>query len=488
MNGDIWLPSDEDLALMSDAEVLEVMRALDEYRRAEDAVWTPQPKQALATALAGEADETLYGGAAGGGKTEWLLEYAKAQMLGHSWNRGAIFRRVYPSLARTIVPRSKAKYPSCGAKWNGVEHTWTFPNGSVLELGALQYEDSVLDHQGAEYGFVAFEEVTEFLESQVEYIIGRLRSPAPGIRPHLAATANPGGKGHRWVKRRWVKPKAGDWDGGGPAPAPGEIWRPRPTLERPNPGRRVFVPATLADNPRLTARDPGYLDRLRAISNRALRMAMEKGDWDAIDAVEGALWEQPWFDLGRVRPDHVHKLGVVERAIALDPSEGGEHGDEFGVWAGARGVDGVAYTEYSAGWRMSPRKMAEAAIALYHRLRADTLVVEKNHGGLWLREVLLGVDRYANVKMVWASDGKVTRARPVAALFEPDRTREPVQRAALAGEFEELEEELTTFTGAPGEASPNRLDALVWGHWHLVLGDRFAKELEYADQRLDGRR
>jgi hypothetical protein len=485
----VWLPTDEELSLMSDAEVVDLMAALDEVRRAEEAIWTAQPKQAVATEIASQADETLYGGAAGGGKTEWLLEYARQQMEQHAWNRGAIFRRVYPSLARTIVPRSKAKYPACGARWNGVEHTWTFPNGSVLELGALQYEDSVIDHQGAEYGFLAFEEVTEFLESQVEYMIGRLRAPAPGIRPHLVATSNPGGRGHRWVKRRWVKPKPGDWEADETAPPPpGTIWQPRRTAERPNPGRRAFVPATLADNPLLMKRDPGYIDRLRAISNRALRLAMEKGDWDAIDAVEGALWEQPWLDLGRVTARHVANLGVVERCVALDPSDGLATGDEFGVWAGARGLDGVCYTEYSAGWRLSPRKMAEKAVALYHQIQADAIVVEKNHGGLWLKEVLLGVDRYANVIEVWASDKKIVRARPVAALFEPDPTREPVQRAALAGDFPELEEELTTFTGAADEASPNRLDALAWGHWHLVLGGRYARESQYEDDRLSGRR
>lgn len=486
---ELWMPTDSEMKLMTDDQVQAVLASLSAIRSLEPA-WEPQPKQALATYLAGQTVETLYGGAAGGGKTEWLLHYALDQMLDHPFNRGGIFRRVFPSMARTLIPRAKAIYPQAGGRWNGVEHTWTFENGSVLEMGSLQYEDTVLDHQGAEYGFLAFEEVTEFLETQVTYLIGRLRSPAPGIRPHLVATANPGGRGHRWVKRRWVKPKPGDWDPAGESPIAFKQWQPISTLDNPNPNNRIFVPATLADNPRLLARDPGYINRLRAITDRALRKAMEHGDWDAIDAIEGALWAQSWFDNGRVGRDYTKHIGAQERVIAVDPSDGNEsgHGDEYGVWAGCKGADGVCYTEYSAGWLMSPRKMAEATIALYHRLSADAIIVEKNHGGVWVKEVLLGVDRYANIKLVWASDGKITRARPVAALFEPDASRKLPFRARLAGHFDEMEEECTTFTGAPGEVSPNQMDAMVWGSTHLMLGQRTVKVGEYKDERLEGRR
>jgi hypothetical protein len=488
---DLWLPTDAELAELTDEEVAVVLEALEAAKDDEPA-WEPQEKQALASYLAGKAVETLYGGAAGGGKSEWLLHHALDQMLAHDFNRGGIFRRVYPSIARTLIPRTKAMYPRFGGRWNGVEHTWTFPNGSVLEMGSLQYADTVLEHQGTEYGFLGFGEVTEFLESQVTYMIGRLRAPAPGIRPHMAATANPGGRGHRWVKRRWVKPKEGDWVEGEGRPVPFRPWSPAPTAANPEPNNRVFVPATLADNPRLLARDPGYINRLRAISDPALRKAMESGDWDAIDAIEGALWQQSWFDQGRVPKSLVQQgtISSVERVVAVDPSDGNESGkgDEYGVWAGFKGTDGVGYTEYSNGWLMSPRKMAEATVALYHALSADAIVVERNHGGRWVKEVLLGVDRYANVVEVWASDGKVTRARPVAALFEPDPMHEPQIRARMVGEHPELEEECTTFTGAPGEASPNRLDAMVWGHTHLMLGQRTVRQQEYDDQRLAGRR
>lgn len=491
MTDDLWLPSDEELSLLSDEELRGLMDAMDALRRIDGEAWTPQPKQALATELASRATETLYGGAAGGGKSEWLLHYALGQMLAHPYNRGAIFRRVFPSLQRTLIPRARAFYGQHGGTWNGQTHTWTFQNGSVLEMGSLQYEDSVLDHQGAEYGFLGFEEVTEFTETQVGYMIGRLRAPGPGIRPHMAATANPGGRGHRWVKRRWVKPKPVDYVGE-EAPRPFEVWDPAPTTDNPEPNSRVFVPATLADNPRLMARDPGYVNRLRAIADKALRKAMETGDWDAIDAIEGALWSQRDLDAGRVPPEYPKAMGVIERVVAVDPSDGNEDGkgDSYGVAVCSRGLDGCGYVEYSAGWRANPLQMAKNTIALYHSTNADAIVVERNHGGKWVKTVLHQVDRYANVIEVWASEGKVTRARPVAALFEPVDGLELAarHRARLAGRFEELEEQLTTFTGQQGEASPNELDAVVWGMTHLLLKARAGGGGQYRDERLHGRR
>lgn len=453
-----------------------------------DGVYRDQPKQRLATALAGEVDELLYGGAAGGGKTEWLIRYMVGQCEQHPGNRVIIFRRIFPSLNRTIIPRAKQILRG-QARWNSQEKTFTFPNGSILEVGSMQYADDYIDYQGAEYGCVGFEEITEFLEVQVDELIARLRSTIPGVRPHMVATTNPGGVGHRWVKARWVKPPADVIEPGEMPPVPFEKWRPRATDETPNPPLRAFVAATLQDNPRLLQADPEYLNRLLRNANRARRRALSTGDWDAIDAVEGALWTAEDLDGGRVRPEWVRDtLGLVRRVIAVDPSDGEEDGDAFGVSDCGLGYDGVGYVLGAWEWRASPGVMARRAINLYNEVGADAIVIEKNHGGKWMLEVFRQADPYANIRVVWASENKRTRAEPVAALFERDDKALLPYRARMAGYHEELEAELTQTDFGPGATSPNMLDATVWALTDLVVEARGGRTRAVADRRLSGRR
>jgi phage terminase large subunit-like protein len=449
------------------------------------------PKQQLAEDLSYLATELLFGGAAGPGKTEWGMEHVIRQMLAYPKNHGIIFRRIFPSLQQSVIPRMRDKLEG-RATWNGGRHDFTFPNGSVLTLGHLMLKDSVRMYQGAQFGVIFFEEVTEFLESQYTYMLHRLRAPdlESGVVPHVISTTNPGGVGHAWVKRRFVRPLDVELPlcatcfgadphcdvtpthlrTKNPVPIKYQIpWEPRPTDENPEPLTRVFIPATMEDNPILMREDPGYRSRVRAISDRGLRLAMETGDWDVIDQVEGALWEQSWFDEYRL-----HRLPTTpsRRVVAVDPSDGTEakDADEFGVWVGCLGMDGVAYTEFSDGWMQSPAKMARRAIQLGKDMNADAIVIEKNHGGAWLKTVFLGIDPNANVILVHASHGKITRAEPVAALFDPERSEDGSVRARVIGYHSDLEGECTTYAGDPGDESPNRMDAMVWGHSELMFG------------------
>lgn len=444
--------------------------------------WSPWPKQELATYLAGRSDTLLFGGAAGPGKTEWLMEYGIDQMERYASNRGVIFRRVFPSLNRTIIPRLKLKLHN-KAKWNANEHSFTFTNGSVLECGSLQYIDDVYDYQGTEYGWIGWEELTEFAEEQYDELLARLRAPRDGIRPHSTATTNPGGRGHTWVKRRFVKPRPDDVDGHMPQPT--EVWRPAPlegvhTPESP-PLTRCYVPATHADNPTLLERDPGYLSRVLSLASRGRRKALAEGDWDAIDEIEGAEWTAADLDNGRISPARFKHVRTAHRVVAVDPSSGDEGSDGYGVSVCSLGLDGVGYVEQSHTWRAPVRQMTRRTLDLAEDVGADGIVVERNHGGRWMLEVFRQADQYARVLDVWASDGKRTRARPVAALFQPMET-EPKWRARLVGFHEDLEEQLTTTVFEEKvngvrklTDSPDELDAMVWGLSYLMLGRTSAR-------------
>jgi hypothetical protein len=344
-------------------------------------------------------------------------------------------------------------------------HEVRFYNGSVLELGALQHEHDVEAYQGAEYGVIAFEELTEFTENQYLALVQRLRAPVDGVRPHAVSTTNPGGIGHRWVKRRFVAPMDVDLEPGASPPRSMEVWRPRATTENSTPDSpplsRCFVPAVMDDNAIGLARDPMYRVRLRAHTSRARRHALEFGDWDIIDAVEGALWEQSWLDAGREDEAPDSRL----RVIAVDPSDAVEgRSDAYGVSVCSLGVDGRFHVERSEGWHKPIAQLVDDSVALMGEVGADRLVVEKNHGGAWMVETFRS--RHPNVKVntVWASDNKRTRAEPVSVLFEPvgpeDGAEPGPARACLVGYHPTLEEQLTTWV--PGAPSPDELDAMVW--------------------------
>lgn len=474
----------------------DLFQALDNVASVGSRQWTPFPKQALAWKLAGLADETLFGGAAGPGKTEWGLEYVIAQMEQFPNNRAGVFRRVYPSLARSIIPRLKRKLPPHRAKWNGNDKTFTFPNGSVIECASLQYLDSTIDHQGTEYGLIFFEEITEFAESQWEDLIARLRPPdGCDCRPHAIATANPGGRGHVWVKRRWVKPSEEDLEVGQDRPEPTDVWRPisipgQHTADMP-PLSRTFIPATLKDNPALLEKDPTYLARLRGISDKGKRKAFESGDWDAIDQVEGALWSYAGLEGGRMSESRfMYDVSILERVVAVDPSDGDVEGDGYGVCVASRGLDSCGYIEESHDWKgVSVQTLARQTIKVYYRTGADCIVVERNHGGKWLPAVFHLIDPYVPIVEVWASEGKRTRARPVSAMMEPDDDRPSNQQylARLVGFHPELEEELCTTIFDGKEDSPNRLDAMVWGLTHLLIHSNIAQTSQIQDERLAAR-
>ena len=107
---------------------------------------------------------------------------------------------------------------------------------------------------------------------------------------------------------------------------------------------------------------------------------------------------------------------------------------------------------------LSPAGWATKSIALYQRLKADTLVAEVNQGGDMVRAVLREVDASVPLKCVHATRGKYLRAEPIAAMYQQRRVKHVDPPCA------ELEDQMCDFglDGLSGGHSPDRLDALVW--------------------------
>lgn len=180
---------------------------------------------------------------------------------------------------------------------------------------------------------------------------------------------------------------------------------------------------------------------------------------ELLEEFEGALWNHSVIDNGRVF-DVPEKLRTV---VAVDPATtANENSDLTGIVVAGLSENGHIYVLGDHSLRGSPRAWARKAIALYDQFSASVMVAEKNQGGDMVREVILSVDPAVNVRLVHASKGKITRAEPVAAMYEQGRIHH-------AGTLSALEDEMCIFL--PGEIlkkSPNRVDALVWACAELM--------------------
>lgn len=174
--------------------------------------------------------------------------------------------------------------------------------------------------------------------------------------------------------------------------------------------------------------------------------------------VEGALWSHGLIEAGRVK----HAPDLIRVVVAIDPAVSvSESSDETGIIVAGIDRDGDAYVLEDVTGKYVPHEWAETAIAAYHRWKADRIVAEKNQGGDMVESTLRVVDRRVPVTLVTASRAKVTRAEPVAALYEQGR-------AHHVGVLARLEDQMTTWQ-AGDKDSPDRVDALVWGLTELVL-------------------
>lgn len=231
--------------------------------------------------LDAEADEVLYGGAAGGGKSFGQVVDALLYALKYPGIRQLILRRTFPELKRSLILTSLSLYPKSCCRYQTANHRFVFLNGSEIEFGYCDSENDVTQYQSAEYDVIRFDELTHFTEFQYRYLLSRIR----GVNGHpkqVKSTSNPGGVGHQWVKERFIG-KEGVWEG--------------------EDGRtRVFIPATVRDNRFLMEADPQYLKRLEQLPEQEKR-ALLYGDWDLFEG-------QAFAEFRNLREGYQSRIGT----------------------------------------------------------------------------------------------------------------------------------------------------------------------------------
>jgi predicted phage terminase large subunit-like protein len=207
---------------------------------------------------------------------------------------------------------------------------------------------------------------------------------------------------------------------------------------------------------------PAFLDQI-VRRYEGTRLGRQELDAEILEDVPGALWNRAEIEVARVSvlPE------LTRVVVAIDPAAGsGEHADETGIILAGKDADGFGYVLADLSGHYTPPEWARAAIAAYRTHGADRIVAEVNNGGDMVEATLRVVDASVPFTAVHASRGKVTRAEPVAALYEQGRVRH-------LGAFPVLEDQMCAFAHdfdrAAAGYSPDRVDALVWAFTELLI-------------------
>jgi phage terminase large subunit len=234
----------------------------------------------------------LIGGAAGGGKSHAERMEAYMRCLLIPGYRVLLLRRTLPELKKTHLlelARELTELLGLGLKggpsfkdvYRASDYLVTFPNGSMLQFGSCDTDDAASKYLSTEWDTVFFDELTTFPLQMYRMIESRVGRRA-GMPWSVAAGTNPVGIGANWVKTLWITKD--------------------PTAEEApkyNPDAYAYIPATIEDNPYLSA---DYADKLESLPSEALRQAYRYGSWEFL---EGQFFNefrsekqgQPWHVL-----------------------------------------------------------------------------------------------------------------------------------------------------------------------------------------------
>lgn len=241
------------------------------------------------------AEEVVYGGAKGGGKSCALVMEALVYGMEHAGATIYLFRETYDDLEANLITEWKEKVPEELYTYHESKHIATLVNGSTVRFRYVKSYQDAKRYQGRSFDFVGVDELTKHEEKSIQELLSCMRSPK-GFPTRFRATCNPGGIGHAWVKRRYIE-----------ATERGE----RQTVDPVSGNTIAFIPAKVYDNKQIMDNDPAYVRRLENLPEDK-RKAYLHGDWDSF---EGQAFEEWREDIHIVQPFQIPSTWRRVRAI-----------------------------------------------------------------------------------------------------------------------------------------------------------------------------
>jgi hypothetical protein len=374
-----------------DALPPEQLKELHAARAKEAPVWLPTAGPQL-DGYQSQADELFYGGSAGGGKTDLIVGLSLTQ---HS--RSLILRRTNKEASKLVERYVEVLGHRNG--WNGQQQVWHLPDGKVIDIGGVQHEDDKQKYKGTPHDLIAWDEVSDFTETQFRFINTWNRSANPKQRCRIVCAGNPPTRPEGlWVLKYWApwldknhpnpaKPGELRWfttvdgqdcevEGRGPHNIDGEMVEAR---------SRTFVPARLEDNPDLARTN--YAAVLAALPEE-LRAAYKDGRFDV--GLKDDDWQcipTAWIEAAMQRWTPTVPDGVPMTAIAVDVAPGGgdqrviapRHGGYYPKLDVAREVDKDGRLTASAVVKIR-RNNCPVVVDLGGGWGGDTTIALKDNG------------------------------------------------------------------------------------------------------------
>lgn len=321
--------------------------------------YAPTPKQRLFHAST--ADEVLFGGAAGGGKSKAIVMDALFRCLRYAGTCAYIFRRTYGELEDTVIREARSSYPEALYRYNAARHEIALPNGSLICFRHCAHLSDRYNYKGAEIQWLYFDELTSFEMEIYDFLKTRLRAKKSlGVHPCVRSSSNPGDIGHGWVKKLFVD-----------AAPPMELFTREVKSAQTGRVKRYrmqYIPCLVTENPYI---GQDYVFQLEA-KPKALRDALLLGNWNAFEGQVFCEWtDEP---AGYESRTFTHVIAPFEIPLSWPRYMSFDHGYSrpfsVGWWAVGPKGEVYRYREWygcekgrpNVGLRLTPREIAQGIL------------------------------------------------------------------------------------------------------------------------------